>query len=254
MDATTVGDRVRAGAVLATAVAQLVVGGLGGAGTFGESVAAVANSYPTPILPAGAAFSIWSVIYLAVLALAVRQVLPGQLARPVHRATGWWLVGAAVANAGWILLFANRLVLAAQAVIVALLVCLAVVLARLSRTPAERGDRLLLHGPVALYAGWVSVATVVGAAATGVAMGAPPLVGLGAAALLATAVIGAAVVGRGRAVLPYAAAVMWALAGIALADRPTAVVTAAVLAALVVATTAAVRVRLTSAPARVAWG
>ena len=67
-----------------------------------------------------------------------------------------------------------------------LLAVLAVALARLTRLPASgAADRLMLHGPVALYAGWVSVATVVGAATTGTFLGAPgDLTLLGALVLL----------------------------------------------------------------------
>ncbi|WP_019807249.1 tryptophan-rich sensory protein, partial [Saccharomonospora halophila] len=166
-------DRVRAVALLAVAVLQIVAGALGGTGAWGEPVGTVADAYPHPLLPAGTAFSLWSVIYVAVLALAVRQVLPSQRGREVHRRTGWWLVGAGVCNVAWVALFGQRWVLPAQVVIVALLGCLVAAWVAASRVLArDRWDRLLLHGPVALYTGWVAVATVVGAVTTAVALGA----------------------------------------------------------------------------------
>jgi hypothetical protein len=103
-------DRVRVAAVLVTAIAQFVVGAIGGSGRFGEPIGVVSAAYSTPIVPAAGAFAIWGLIYLGVLVLAVRQALPAQWARAEHRATGWWLVGAAAANAGWIVLFSQRLV------------------------------------------------------------------------------------------------------------------------------------------------
>ena len=155
----TAADRVRSVALLLGAVLQIVVGGLGGSGALGLSVGQVAQENTTVVMPASAAFSIWGPIYAAVLLLAVRQVLPGQPGRAVHRATGWWLVASTVLNAGWILAFSAQAVVLAQVVIVALLVVLAAALAQLTRLPAAGvADRLLLHGPVALYAGWVSVA------------------------------------------------------------------------------------------------
>ena len=170
----TVGDRVRAGALLLVALLQIVAGGLGGSGAFGLSVGVVARENTTVVMPVPAAFSIWGVIYAGILLLAVRQVLPGQPARPVHRATGWWLVASGVFNTGWILAFSAQAVVLAQVIIVALLVVLAVAMARLTAHPAaDAADRLMLHGPVGLYAGWVSVATVVGAATTGTFLGAP---------------------------------------------------------------------------------
>ncbi|WP_007025186.1 tryptophan-rich sensory protein, partial [Saccharomonospora iraqiensis] len=166
-------DRVRAVALLAVAVLQIVAGALGGTGAWGEPVGTVADAYPHPLLPAGTAFSIWSLIYVAVLALAVRQVLPSQRGREAHRRTGWWLVGAGACNIAWVVLFGQRWILPAQIVIVALLGALAAAWVAASRVPArDRWDRLLLHGPVALYTGWVAVATVVGAVTTAVAFGA----------------------------------------------------------------------------------
>ena len=167
------GDRIRASAVLAGAIVQIIIGGLGGSGAFGLSVGQVAQDDPTPVMPASAAFSIWGLVYAAFLAVAVRQLLPDQLARPVHRATGWWLVASSVFNAGWILVFSSQLVLLSQFVIVALLV-----------TP--RGDSRPTLGPPGAGRGrppaaargrsrstpaGVSLATVVGFATTGASLG-----------------------------------------------------------------------------------
>ena len=250
----TVGDRVRAGALLLVALLQIVAGGLGGSGAFGLSVGVVARENTTVVMPVPAAFSIWGVIYAGILLLAVRQVLPGQPARPVHRATGWWLVASGVFNTGWILAFSAQAVVLAQVIIVALLVVLAVAMARLTTHPAaDAADRLMLHGPVGLYAGWVSVATVVGAATTGTFLGAPGAGGvatvLGALVLLVTGAIAAAVVARGAAALPYAVSVVWALGAIVVMGPPLAVVVAALVALVAVVAVLARRV-LTAPPGR----
>ncbi len=250
----TAADRVRAGVLLAGAVLQVVVGGLGGSGTFGLSVGQVARENSTVVMPVPAAFSIWGLIYAGLLLLAVRQVLPGQPGRAVHRATGWWLVASTVLNAGWILAFSSGAVVLAQVVIVALLVVLAGALAQLTRVPADgAADRLALHGPVGLYAGWVSVATVVGAATTGTFLGAPGEGGvatvLGALVLLVTGAIAAAVVARGAGALPYAASVVWALGAIVVMGPPVAVVVAALVALVAVLATAVRRV-LVAPPGR----
>ena len=246
-------DRLRAAAVLATAVAQLVVGSIGGSGAFGEPIGVVSAAYGTPIVPTPGAFVIWGPIYLGVLVLAVRQALPSQWARPEHRATGWWLVGAACANAGWIALFSSRLVGWAEVAIVALLVCLAVVLSRLAPrdgVPAPTADRWTLHGPLALYAGWVSVATVVGTAATGRWAGlpgdGPVALILAAVMLVVTGLIATAVTSAGPAPVAYAAAVLWALGGVIVAGPGLAVGIAAGIAAVLVL--AAVIRRLVTAP------
>ncbi len=71
-------DLVRAVVLLAAVVLQTVAGAIGGSGAWGEPVGSVANSYPTLVLPGGGAFSIWTLIYVLSIALAVRAALPGQ--------------------------------------------------------------------------------------------------------------------------------------------------------------------------------
>jgi translocator protein len=255
----TVVDRMRVAAVVLLAVAQAVVAVLAGAGVLGEPIGSVAAAYPTPLLAADWAFGIWLLIYLGMLVQAGYQALPGQWSRAVHRSTGWWLAVAAVCNASWVLAFGARLVLLAQLLLFALLVCLAAVLARLRPVPATgRIERIVFRGPVALYAGWVSLAVPLGAAATGVWAGLP---GSGAlAAVLAVVVLLAVtavvvwVVVSATAVVPYAAGAAWALAGIVLAGPPAPVAAAAVLAALMVATATARRVASAGQPIRAAWG
>lgn len=245
-------DGVRAAAVLVSAVLATLIGALGGSGAFGLSVGVVAAEYTTPVMPVPAAFSIWSLIYVAMLAQAVHQALPSQRTRPVHRATGWWLVLAALANTSWILVFTLGWVMVAQVVIVVLLVALATALGRLSARRAERAaDRWLLYGPVALYTGWVSLATVVGVATTGEFLGVDSSGALGTVlatlVLLVVAGIAGAVTARAAAAVPYAAAVVWALGGIVVMGPPVPVVLAA-LAAVAVVVVVAVR-RVVTAPA-----
>lgn len=240
--------------MLAAAVLQIAFGAVGGAGLWGEAVGEVARSYPTLLLPSGVAFGIWSVIYAAFAALAIRQVQSGQRGRDVHRRTGWWLVAAGVLNAAWILLFSQRIIVGAQVVIVALLVCLGVAAVRL-RTPAQGwGDRLLLYLPIAVYLGWVAVASVAGGATTTAAYGAAPTSGAAIAALLLTGAAAAVAVLRLPAVVGFAAAVCWALAWIASETDATSVRVAALVAIGAVVVTVAVRLWRGPRASGAAWG
>lgn len=252
-------DLVRSVAVVVLAVLQLVVSGLGGSGVTGDSVGVVAREYATPLLAAGWAFTIWAPIYVGFLAYAIYQVLPAQRGRRIHRETGWWLAASAVLNAGWVLAFSVGWLPLAELLILALLVCLAVVFGRLSREPAESVvERVVLRGTVALYTGWVSFATALGTAATGVWLGLPgggPLATIAAVVVLvAVAAIASWVVLSGTAVVGYAVAAVWAAAGIALNDPPAGVVVAGAIA--IVAVVAATTRRITTAgnPLRAAWG
>lgn len=243
-------DGVRAGAVLLAALLQTAAGALGGSGALGASVGEVARSHPNPLLPAGGAFMIWNAIYLAVLALAVWQLLPSQRTRGLHRRTGWWIAAAGAVNAAWVVLFSAGRVAASQIVIVLLLAALAAAWRNAAAEPASgRADRWLFWAPLALYTGWVAVATVVGALT---AVAAVTEDGVGAAVaivvLACTAAVLAWVVFQARGVTMFAAAVVWALAWIAAsADAPVAI-TAALAAAVVVV---ALLVRLLRARDRV---
>lgn len=241
------------------AIVQVVVSGLGGSGAVGESVGVVANSYPTPLLAAGWTFAIWAPIYVGFLAYAAYQALPRQRSREIHRRTGWWLAASAVLNPAWILAFSARWVLLAELLIVALLVTLALVFGRLSKVAAvDVTERVVFRGPIALYTGWVSLATVLGTAATGVWAGLPGTNALAAIAAVAVLLVAAAIVAwvvlSGTAVVGYAAATVWALAGIALNDPPAAVVVTGAAAIVIVLGAAARRLGTAGNPPRAAWG
>jgi hypothetical protein len=252
-------DLTRGIVVAVLAVVQTVVAGLGGSGAAGMSVGDVARAIATPVLPAGWTFAIWAPVYLGFLGYAAYQLLPAQRDREVHRATGWWLAASAVLNAGWVLAFSAGYVVLAELLILALLAVLARVFGRLSRERASGTvERVALRFPVALYTGWVSMATVAGTAATGARLGLP---GQGALAtiaavliLLLAAGIVASVTTFGTAVVGYVAAVVWALVGIALNQPPAAVGVAAAVAAVVVLFAGARRVGTSGDPRRAAWG
>lgn len=256
---TSTADLARSAVVAVLAVLQLVVSGLGGSGAVGDGVGVVANEYATPVLAAAWAFGIWGLIYLGFLVYAVYQLLPAQRGREVHRTTGWWIAATALLNPAWILAFGSRLVPLAELLIIALLVCLAVVFGRLSRVPAEDVvERVVFRGTVAVYTGWVSLAVVLGTAATGVWAGLPGDGALAAIAavvvLLAATAILTWVALSGTAVVGYAAAAVWALAGIASNGPPVPVAGAAVLAAVAVVAAATRRVTTAGNPVRAAFG
>lgn len=247
-------DIVRSAVVAVLAIVQIFVAAMAGG-----SVGAVANSLRTPLLAANWAFAIWAPIYVGFLFYAAYQLLPAQRGREVHRRTGWWAAVSGLLNAAWILAFSGRVILLAELLLVALLIVLAVVFGRLSREPAaDRVERAAFRGPIALYAGWVSMATVLGTAATGVWAGLPGVNALAAIAavvvLLAASGIVAWVVLSGTAVVPYAAAVVWSLIGIALNAPPAAVVVTGAVAIVIVLAATVRRITTAGSRVRAAWG
>jgi hypothetical protein len=120
------------------------------------------------LAPARSAFSIWSVIYIGLIAYAIWQALPRQRATDRQRAMGWPIAVTAVLNGLW-------LVVAQFATLPLTVIAIVVLLAALGwafhvsvTTRMPRGgvlDALLIDGVTGLHLGWVTLATVANVAA-----------------------------------------------------------------------------------------
>lgn len=176
-----------------------------------------------PIVPAGYAFAIWGLVVVlaagyAVWALAtyrpgVRDRLAGPLA-VVFAGFSAWLAAVAVEPV-WTPLVIFVVMVAA------LLRALAVAMAGRAEIDGwSRSGRGLLWGTLGVYTGWSSIAVWVNLTTALAGSGAPVEGPVGVAAqlaVLAGAVGTAVVVVRWtRGLLPYSAAVLWALVGAAL--------------------------------------
>ncbi|GAA1435758.1 hypothetical protein GCM10009616_33710 [Microlunatus lacustris] len=241
-------DRIRSTAVAVTAVAQAVVG-LGSRFVVDaeNSTGAISDDFRSPVTPAGYAFSIWGLIYLACLVLAVYQALPAQQDRAVHRRTGWWLVAAFTMATLWVPVFSTRTLWLAQVVILLLLAALTVAVRRAvhSGPATDRTEQFAFRLPVTLYLGWVTLATVAGFGTTFRALGMPgrgivvTLVSL--LLILAATAFAVVVVGRFTALAGFTFTAGWALVAIVVATPSVAVTVAAVLALLAIAAVLVIR-------------
>ncbi|WFR82560.1 tryptophan-rich sensory protein [Arthrobacter sp. Y-9] len=212
---------VPAVATLAAALLALVLAA-GGSGAFGLTpVASAAGGYlsstATPLAPANAAFGIWSVIYLGLLAYAVWQL--GRRARrdALQQRLRPWAAASMLLNAAW--LWAAQLgSLPATLVVMILLLavlCRILVLTE-GVTPRAGAEWVLSVAVFGLYLGWICVATVANVAAVltwaGVAW---PEVPASVAVLAVVVLIGWALARRG-AWAPLVSMV-WGVAWIAVA-------------------------------------
>ena len=156
------------------------------------------------IQPAGYVFAIWGLIYLWLLVSAAF----GLFARAEDSGWDgmrWWLAASLAIGTPWISV-ASVSPVWATVLIVAMLIP---ALLALRVTPPA--DKWMLRAPVALYAGWLSVATAVSFGVLLTGYGAP----LWAWVVLPVAVLGAAWFQLGRAGAPlYGLAVAWGLGGI----------------------------------------
>jgi len=173
-------DRSRQIIVTVSAVV-MIVGTLFGTGVIGTRVEETAggslSATATLIAPAVPAFSIWSVIYLGLVAYVVWQWLPRNAASPRLRATGLLAAFSMVLNAAWLLVTQVGWLWASVVVIVVLALTLGELVRRLG-VPAEVTgiERVVVDGTFGLYLGWVSVATAANITATLVDSGVDPAI------------------------------------------------------------------------------
>ena len=132
----------------------------------GLSTKELADRYDVLFVPAGYVFSIWSFIYLGLLAFAAYQALPARRRDPVLAGITAPFLGSCAANAAWIFLWHYEQVVASLAAMLALLAALIAVYRRLGigRREVAAGERWAVHAVFSGYLGWVSVATIVNVA------------------------------------------------------------------------------------------
>lgn len=146
-------ERVARSSVVTAAAVIMVLGALAGFGVLGtrveDSSGGVFATDATLLTPAGPAFSIWSLIYLGLIAYTAWQWRPSTGTRASGIA--WLAAASMVLNAAWILVTQVGWIWASVAVILALAVVLGLLLRRLSATPASgRAELILVDGTLSL--------------------------------------------------------------------------------------------------------
>ncbi|WP_338054632.1 tryptophan-rich sensory protein [Subtercola vilae] len=156
--------------VVAVSAVIAVVGSFIGSGAAGgtpiaEAAGGALGADATLIAPAGPAFSIWSVIYVGLVAYAVWQLLPAQRTDARQRTLGYPIAATLILNAAWILSIQAGLLPLSAIIIVLLLLSLVYAFALALNTRATGARRqgivetLLVDATIGLYLGWVSIAT-----------------------------------------------------------------------------------------------
>ncbi len=128
----------------------------------GVTTGEVSARYPTAFTPAGYVFSIWSVIYFGLVALALAQALSRPAGALMKTARAPFLVSCA-ANASWILLWHGDQMSLSLAVMIVLLVSLGIVYRRFQKRAADNPGavvRWTMLAPISVYLGWICVATI----------------------------------------------------------------------------------------------
>jgi hypothetical protein len=129
-------------------------------GTIAVGQSRLVNDGDQTLEAAGYAFSIWSLIYLGLLAYAAYQALPSTKETPGLRMLGWPSVVAMTGCGAWLIATTYDARWATVAIIVVSAAALCIPLAR--RYPVQdRKDFWLVAAPLSLLAGWLTIASAI---------------------------------------------------------------------------------------------
>lgn len=156
-------DSLRQAAVVVSVLVALTVNILANALPInGQSTGEISDRFEVYFTPAGYVFSIWGVIFIGWLLLAVYQALPAQRENPRLRNIGYPFALSGLFNAGWLVLWHYNQFPATLAVMLVLLALLIVIYLRMEpRNPqVPAAEKWLVQLPVRVYLGWITVATI----------------------------------------------------------------------------------------------
>ncbi|MGD9092817.1 MAG: tryptophan-rich sensory protein, partial [Anaerolineales bacterium] len=125
----------------------------------------ISDRFDIYFVPAGYVFSIWSLIYLGLIAYAIFQALPAQKENPRLRSIGYLFILSCLANIIWLFLWHYEVFLFTLVAMLILLLSLIAIYLRLDvgRAQVSRGEKWCVHIPFSIYLGWITVATIANA-------------------------------------------------------------------------------------------
>ena len=129
--------------------------------TIGE----VSNKYFNLFTPAGYAFAIWGLIFLALLAYGifqVRRAFFSDLKSDFIGQTGYWFIVANLLNCTWVFAFTFDYTGLSVLIMLGILVSLIKIIlnTNMERWDAPIGIIAFVWWPICLYSGWIAVATI----------------------------------------------------------------------------------------------
>jgi len=119
-----------------------------------QTMPVISAKYPSLFTPAGFTFSIWGVIYLALLVFVIYQALPAQRSNRKIAGISTLFQFNCIANAVWIVVWHYDLLAISVLVMLAILVSLMMIYRKLV------GETYFLRLPFSLYTAWISLATI----------------------------------------------------------------------------------------------
>ena len=127
----------------------------------------VSDYFPSLFTPPGYVFSIWSIIYTLLIVFMIYQALPSQREASYLKPTAVFFVLGGIINNSWLILFHYAFGQPAIYVFTPILIGLFLVLMLYTYVKLEIGkinvptkQKIAVHLPISVYAGWVSLAVI----------------------------------------------------------------------------------------------
>lgn len=136
----------------------------------GNRVSDLSDKYSNLFTPAGYAFAIWGIIFIAILIFALYQIyrtfLRKQTLDFISR-TGLWFVATNVANGLWIVAWLYDYTLLSVVIMLVILFSLIKIIVNTNMERWCASAETIVFGwwPISIYAGWITVATIANIAA-----------------------------------------------------------------------------------------
>jgi hypothetical protein len=128
----------------------------------GITTGEISDQFPILFVPAGYVFSIWGLIYFALISFSIYSITKKGLENEAVDRIAGWFIASNLFNTAWIFLWHYQQFLLTLIPIFGLLISLIGVYLRLRVGITKRGwlERLLLETPFSIYLGWATVAVV----------------------------------------------------------------------------------------------
>lgn len=183
----------------------------------GKSTGELSDLYPNLFVPAGFTFAIWSIIYLLLIAFVIYQWVVNEEKSQLKAIGPLFLVNG-ICNGLWLVAWHYEYIWLSLLIMGGLLFTLIALYLRLNINYSNKENvRWLVHVPISVYLGWISIATVANVTTLLVSLkwtGGPLSQDSWASIMIVVAVIlGALMLLRKRDVF-YASVVAWATFGI----------------------------------------
>ena len=149
-------DKFRAVLALAATIGMIAFNWLAATGRMGGVTPEfISARHPTPLTPAPYVFTIWSLVYVGMIAFSILQVMPTHIVR--FRSIRSIYIFSAALNCAWLYFWLADQTSLSLVILLALFAALLMLNVGV-RTAGTQAEYWLVKGPFGLYFGWVSVA------------------------------------------------------------------------------------------------